>query len=329
MSRKAPRHWTSRDFQSAEKWSVLKPGDIVDFIAPGSACALEDVYKAADFVRSLDLVPRFTKDIFAKKTPILSSSDEKRFAFLKQALTAPDSKAIWCLRGGYGSLRLLPELTRVNRPKRPKLLIGYSDITTLHSYVNFFWQWPSLHGPLLDRFASGRNTPRELKMMKDVLFGRRGEVEFKGLKPLNAAAKSSRKISSTVVGGTLAVLQGSLGTPWQVNPEGKILFLEDIGEKAHRVDRMLVQMSQAGYLSKAKAVVFGDIVYADDKDRKLIWKLAIEPFARECKIPVLKGLPCGHGPVQLPLPFFTPAELRLGAGASLRVKTGAAADGAE
>ncbi len=324
VRRSKPRKFESADFESAEVWSPLKPGDIVDFVAPGSACKPEDLKQAAAFVKGLGLIPRYSRDIFSKKTAIVSSTDENRMKFLKKALYAKDSKVVWCVRGGYGSLRLLPELTKLSRPSKPKLLVGYSDITTLHSYVNFFWRWPSLHGPLLDRFAASRHKPQELKQMKEILFGQIPEVAFSNLKPLNSAAKKSQQLRSTVVGGNLAVLLSSLGTPWQVNPENKILFLEDIGEKAHRVDRMLTQMTQAGYFSKAKAVVFGDITYPDPKDLAMIWKLAIGPWAESQKFPVLKGLPSGHGPLQMPLPFFTPASLQLGRERSqLIVRTGA------
>ena len=313
----------SADFEKAEEWTALKPGDIIDLIAPGSGCTRDDLKKAAQFVKSLGYKPRYSRDIFSKKTPILASSDENRMKLLKQALTAQDSKAIWCMRGGYGSLRLLPELTKLSRPRQAKLLIGYSDITTLHSYVNFFWRWPSLHGPLLDRFANDRHKPQELKQMKGILNGHIPEVAFSTLMPLNKAATKPQQLRSTIVGGNLAVLQSSLATPWQVNPENKILFLEDLGEKAHRVDRMLTQMTQAGYFSKAKAVVFGDILYSVPKDLALIWKLAIKPWAESQNIPVFKGLPSGHGELQMPLPFFTPASLEIGRERSqLIVRTG-------
>lgn len=299
------------DFKEAEVWQHLNPGDTIDLVAPGSACSHAELTGAAKFVKSLGLKPRYAKDIFARKSPILSSSDDRRFYFLKKALLAKDSTAIWCLRGGYGSIRLLPELTKLAKPKQVKLIIGYSDVTTLHNYVNFFWQWPSLHGPLLDRFAAGRNTAKELSMMKAMLFGEKKEFSYSNLRPLNAAALKVKTIKSTVVGGNQAVLQASLGTPWQMNPEDKILFLEDIGEKAHRVDRMLVQMSQSGYFAKAKAIILGDYVIANNVDRRRIWNLALRPFAQQCKIPVLSGIQCGHGKVQLPLPFFTPATLKL------------------
>lgn len=308
------------DFREAEKWQPLRPGDIIDFVAPGSACSHAELLGAAQFIRSLGFKPRYARDIFTEKSPILSSTDQRRFRHLKKALLAKDSRVIWCLRGGYGSLRLLPELTRLSKPKNMKLIVGYSDITTLHNYVNFFWQWPSLHGPLLDRFAGGRHQAKELQMIKDMLLGQKSGFNYPKLKPMNVAARKSKNIRSTIVGGNQAVLQSSLGTPWQVNPDDKILFLEDIGEKAHRVDRMLVQMSQAGYFAKAKAIVFGDYVYPSSKDRLRIWNLAIKPFAEQCKVPVLRGLPCGHGKTQLPLPFFTPAELKLSpAGAELKV----------
>lgn len=309
MSSKTSRHWRSSDFQKAVVWKPLEPGDIVDFVAPGSACSSAELLGASRFIKSLGLRPRFSRDIFSEKSPLFSASDTTRFQHLKKALQAKDSRLIWCLRGGYGSLRLLPQLTRMARPEQMKLIVGYSDITTLHNFVNFFWRWPSLHGPLLDRFGGGRHTAAEFRWMKKILFGSAAEITYPKLKPLNAAATKARVIKSTIVGGNLAVLVSSLGTPWQMNPDAKILFLEDIGEKAHRVDRMLVQLHQAGYFRRTKAIVLGDFVYPGSKDQRRIWDLALKPFAQELKVPVFRGLPVGHGKVQLPLPFFKPAIL--------------------
>lgn len=315
-------HREKRDNQNIHRWSALKPGDIVDVVAPGSACRPDELKRAVDFIKSWDLVPRVPKDLFQKVSPICSNSDEKRFLFLKQALLAKDSKVIWCIRGGYGSLRLMPRLSRMKAPRQSKLVIGYSDITTLHSYLNFQWQWPSIHGPLLERFGNGQNQPRETRELQDLIFGRLDKVVFKGLKPMNEKARESRQVRSSVVGGNMAVIQSSLGTPWQMQAKGRILFFEDIGERPHRVDRMLVQLSQAGLFKGIRGIVFGNFLLSDPADSRMLWKDVLVPFAKQMPVPVLKGLPAGHGAVQRPVPLMTSCQLQLGEKASLLIESG-------
>ncbi len=307
-----------------QNWSPLEVGDVVDIIAPASACKVSELKGAVRFLKGMGLKPRYSSNIFLPRPDLFAQSDAIRFLQLKKALLAPDSKAIWCVRGGYGALRLLPELQKVKRPKSSKLFIGYSDITTLHGFLNSQWHWPTMHGPLLDRFGRGGNLPQETKEIFGMLFGQLSAVEFSNLKPMNRAARSSKIVRGKVVGGNLAVLQSSLGTPWQVLPHGHIVFFEDRGERPHRMDRMLTQMAQAGYFARARAVVFGDIIVSDRKDQRLLWRDVLPRFAESLKIPVLYGLKSGHGAVQRPVPLMTPTELFLSPrGSSLMIASGA------
>lgn len=311
--------------QPTRLWAALKKGDIVDIVAPASACKLSELNGAIRFLKSKGLKPRVHRDIFMRKPTLFAQTDEVRFAQLKQALLAKDSKAVWCVRGGYGALRLLPMMQKLAVPKTAKVFIGYSDITTLHAFLNSHWRWPTMHGPLLDRFGRGANLPRETKETFGMLFGTRQKIVFDGLKPLNAAARAKRKIKGKVVGGNIAVIQSGLGTPWQVSPNGHFVFLEDTGERPHRLDRMLTQMTQAGYFKRARAVIFGPLLVAETKDKRLIWDEVIPRFAKAMKIPVFTGLTSGHGRIQRPLPLMTTSVLETGAEGRLTVSSGARA----
>lgn len=296
----------------------LEEGSIVDIIAPASACEMSELKSAVKFVKSLGLRPRVSAKIFHGKTPILAATDEERFGQLKAALLAKDSQAIWCIRGGYGSIRLLPELAKIKRPKKPKLFLGYSDITTLHIFLNQVWKWPTIHSPMVGRFGRGDATKQELKEVKSILFGP-SEIFHHELTALNKAARKSGTIRSSIVGGNLITLQSSLGTPWSFDPSGKIILFEDLGEKPHRLDRTFVQMEQAGYFKKAKAVIFGDILYHHKPDLRLIWKDVIPRFAARQKIPVFKDVQSGHGKINRPIPFLTKTKLKTGSKAELEI----------
>ena len=301
-------------------WQALEPGDVVDIVAPASDSTRKDFKKAIKFVEKFGLIPRFPKDLFGEDV-ICSNTDKKRFEHLKKALKAKDSKVIWCLRGGYGSGRLLGSLDKLKKPKQAKLLVGYSDITSLHNFLNNKWNWPTLHASMLEEFGAGFGGRREINDMKRVLFGVSDSMEFRSLTPMNSRARQVKTLRSSVVGGNLCILTSTLGTPWHFNPKGKILAIEEIGERGYQVDRMLNHLHQAGYFKGLRALIFGDFVGGEEKDSSYLWKQVRNRFAKEADFPVLKGLPFGHGSFQRPMPFNTKAELKLGPECHLRVKT--------
>jgi len=288
---------------------ALKNNDIVDVIAPASQCDPRELRAGLEAIRELGLRPRVARNLFGK-SELFSNADKVRLAQLKAAIYNPDSPLIWCVRGGYGAIRLMPQVTKWPKPRRGKILLGYSDITSLHVHVNQKWGWPSIHGPLIDRLGRGDMAARERKSLLDMLFGRATHVTFGNLRPLNARARQMSTVQAPVVGGNMMVLQSALGTKSALNPRGKILFFEEIGERPHRMDRMLTQFAQNGWFQGARAVVFGHITIADARDRRIIWNDVIARFAKDVKIPVLCGLPVGHSKkVQMPLPLNTTALL--------------------
>ena len=292
-------------------WQPLKKGDIVDIIAPGFANTPEEVSRALEYLKSWGLVPRFPKDLIQKHY-LCANSDEKRFHFLKQALTATDSKAIWSLRGGYGSIRLLPELAKLKKPKMVKPLIGISDLTSLHLFLNQKWNWPSLHAPLLDRLGAGLVPKSCEKELKNALMGNVNEVVFSKLKPLNLKAQNLKSLQASVVGGNMTVIQSSLGTPYQVDLKNKILFIEDLAERGYRVDRFFTQMDQSGSWKKCQALVIGEFLGGlEPSTQKALWADVFKDWANRLDIPVFTGVEAGHGKIQRTLPLGTSAQIRL------------------
>lgn len=303
-------------------WRFLKPGDRVFLISPGYPSSEGEVQGAVDFLKKWDLEPVLPKGTI-KPHYFHANTDERRIALAKEAFTS-DVKAVWCLRGGYGSAKLLPALAKLKKPAQTKLLIGISDITSLHSFVTQEWGWVSLHAPLLDRLGRNLVLPKHERELKKLLFGETVEVEFSGLRPLNEQARQSSTIRGKLTGGNLAVIQSGLATPWQIQTRGKILFLEDIGERGYRVDRMLEQLYQAGLLKGLKALVFGDFIGGEEPHNgKNRTGEAIQHWAKKLSLPVYSGLPAGHAKVQRPVFFNTPAILTLdGKRARLLVQSG-------
>ena len=303
----------------SNSWEPLNINDPVDIIAPASASTNEVLNLGLSWLKGLGLKPRLPEKMI--NTDLFFAAPlEEQWEYFKAALYS-DSKVMWCLRGGYGSMRLLPLLETISPPQKPKLLIGFSDITSLHLFFNQKWNWPTLHGRTISQLTPDWEMNHEQQTLVDLLFGRIEEIEYQNLIPLNDHSKRDIIINSTVIGGNLRLLQSSLGTPWQVDPDGKILFIEDIYERGYSVDRMLEQLFQAKILNKnLKALIIGDFNEGVEKNGEDLIPEALERFAQKVPYPVLKGLPCGHRKgVNYPLPLNTPAQLSLGKNAGIRI----------
>lgn len=294
-----------------KKWNFFKEGDIIDVIAPGYPSQAHEVEGAREFLLKWKLQPRIPRGLI-KPHFLHAHEDEQRFAFLKAAIESKDSQVIWCLRGGYGSNRMLPYLAKMKKPRKAKLLIGISDITSLHTFFIQEWGWSTLHAPLLDRLGRGLISTKHEKELKDLLFGDRDQVQFKKLKPLNAAAKKITSLDSKIVGGNLTVLQSTLGTPWQVEARNSLLFIEDLGERGYRIDRMLEQFRQAGIFKQCQGLILGDFIGGEEPvTKKNNFALVFKRWAQDLEIPMYQGLEAGHAAIQRPVPLNTSCHLRM------------------
>ncbi|MES2803087.1 MAG: LD-carboxypeptidase [Bdellovibrionota bacterium] len=292
----------------------LQPGDIVDVVAPASACSEEHLKLGVKWIESLGFKPRYNPHILQPDL-YLSNSDEFRFKDLKNALYAKDSKAIWCLRGGYGSFRLWPEMLKLSKKTAPKLFIGLSDITSVHQFLNQKWQWPTLHASLLDRVGQNKLPAGNEKELVDVITGQLDAVEYMNLVPMNDLASSKKVIKGTVCGGNLCTFVVSVGTKLQPKYQKKdkvILFFEDIGERGYKVDRFLQHLTQAGIFNNVAAIVFGDFVDGLESSGQSLVQETLSRFAKQCKVPVFSGVETGHAVIQRPLFFNTSAVLTCG-----------------
>lgn len=292
-------------------WKFFKENDVIDVIAPGYPSQAHEVDGARDYLLKWKLQPRIPRGLIRPHF-LHAHEDEQRFAFLKAAIEAEDSRVIWCLRGGYGSNRLLPMLAKMKKPKTPKLLIGISDITSLHTFFIQEWGWSTLHAPLLDRLGLGLVPPKIEKELHGMLFGKHRQIEFKKLKPLNEAAHKVRNLKSKVVGGNLTVLQSTMGTPWQVDCRKSLLFVEDLGERGYRIDRMFEQFRQAGLFNQCHGLILGDFIGGEEPStKKNNFALVFKRWAQDLEVPVFRGLEAGHAVIQRPVPLNTRSVLNV------------------
>lgn len=299
-------------------FSFLKKGDIIDIVAPASSCTVEELNHAISWIESQGYKPRVPADLL-QPLDYLANTDKKRFAVLKNALTSKSSKVVWCLRGGYGSIRLVPELLKLKKVPQ-KFFIGLSDITIIHQFLNQKWNWRTIHGPILSRTMSERKRASDYNEIFSLLSGQVDHLDFSNLEPINKAAKQTKKnITSKIMGGNLATFCSILGTALSPKVNNHFLFFEDISERGYKIDRMLNQLDQAGIFKKCKGVFFGDIINSEEANgRNLVWS-TIETFFKDKKIPVFKGVESDHSEKQRPLFLNSKAELLCKNSYTLRV----------
>lgn len=286
----------------------LKRGDIIEIIAPGSYTSSETLKKGIEILKSWGYKV-MCEDNLLDPHIFLSNTDEKRFASFKKAMTNKKSKAVWCLRGGYGSIRLLPLIEKMKIPNNKKILIGLSDISSLHAVINQKWKNPTLHASLLDRLALEKLSAENIHELRQVLENPECVTTFDKLIPLNKPARVLKKIKSQVVGGNLMVVTSTLGTASQIKTKNKILFLEELCERSYRIDRCLHQMKQAGIFDEVSAVVFGDFIDCNEPNKENHIQVTLEEFFDKLKVPAFTGIEVGHGDRQRPLFFNTETHL--------------------
>lgn len=290
-----------------KKLPSLSAGDSVEVIAPAARCSDKQLTQLKALLESWGLKCLVSDTIFGQDL-LCANTDQSRLAHLKKSLFRPETKAVICARGGYGSMRLIPELANMMPPATPKLFIGMSDITALHLFLQQQWAWPTLHGSLtVDKLST-----ESIDAMKAFLFSESKDCTFAQLKPLNPLAAQEKRIESTLIGGNLTLVQASIGTDWQLQARGKIVLLEEIGERGYRVDRMLEHLRQACLFKDVEAIIFADFLECEEPDGGSLIRPLLERFAKQCAFPVMTMEGVGHGRVNFPVPFGTRASLKLG-----------------
>lgn len=282
----------------------LQRGDKVALIAPASGQKQSDcdlVSKAIDVLAqwglSVVITPRLQPHRY------LSANDNCRAAQLITALTHPEVKAIFVTRGGYGCARLLPYLSECVVPT-PRYLVGFSDITTLHLYALQHKNLLSLHAPNLATvqfLAANDMAKTNRQALHNRLFD--GITPRWQLIPLDAQRgvnpnRTNVGENTPRIGGCLSLLVSSLGTKYEVQTQGKVLMLEDIGEAPYKIDRMLTQLRHAGKFEPIKALVFGDMTDCNSPQIDLN-RVLLDEFSND-NFPVYHCKQFGHGRINLP-----------------------------
>ncbi len=307
--------------RGGEEWvkpRPLRPGDVIRFVAPASAGDMAGVRRARELFEARGFKVVVPEGIDRKRR-YLAGTDDQRVEELNAALRDPDARAVFAIRGGYGLTRILARVDYDALKKHPKIVVGYSDLTGLHLAISAKCRLVSFHAPMP---LSHLNDEGEAYRYSNDLFwnlvqtGRYGDDPTTGMTiPAPSPAEAPKALvpgtaEGRLTGGNLTLVSATVGTPYQIEARGRIVFLEDTQEPGYRVDRMLSQLRLAGLLDAPAGVVLGSFDGADSAELAEVFRdyFADRPY------PVVTGFPIGHGARNAALPCGVPARLDAAAG---------------
>jgi muramoyltetrapeptide carboxypeptidase len=286
---------------------ALRPEGTIALIAPAGPAEL-DAEKAAQWVRNRGYNLRIFPGVF-ERDGYLAGSDDTRLNDLHAAFADPDIDAIFCLRGGYGTPRLLDRLDFGLLRDNPKPFVGYSDLTAVHLAISRYAGFVTFHGPMFKVDLLGdKQQPTESSLFS-MLRGQLGVgsvLAHPVAYPLTTIAPGIA--CGRLLGGNLSMIAAVMGTAFEIDAEGIILLIEDVNEPIYRIDRLLTHLRLAGKLAQVAGVLVGDVAGVDKVALEQLLKQTFEPLC----IPVLAGWRSGHCDPNLTLPMG--ALVRLDAG---------------
>ena len=289
---------------------ALAPGDRLAIVAPASPFSRDEFDSGLRELRRLGFVPVYDDSVFARQRYVAGSA-AVRAAAIQAAWRDPSIAGLIGVRGGYGSAQLLPLLDCEEARRACKPFIGYSDLTSMLTYLTLGCDSVAFHGPMLarrlGRGAAGYDEDSFVRTLcrREPL----GELAPPGLESIRPG-----EASGMLLGGTLTQLLASLGTPYAFEPPaGYVLFLDEVGERPYRLDRMVTQLVQTGLLARASAVVIGELPKCDEPSGDPSARDVIADLLADFPGPVLIGFPSGHtvGPA-MTLPFGVMARVIAG-----------------
>lgn len=286
----------------------LKKGDTVGVIAPASPPNIQNLEKSYSFLHQLGLNVKLGKHVH-KVNGYLAGSDEERLADLHAMFEDPLVDGIICAGGGYGTARIASQIDYELIKQNPKIFWGYSDITFLHTAIRQETGLVTFHGPMLASDVGKEEFQELSKKMFWQLFEPKELHYTEDVSPLDIISEGERV--GELVGGNLSLIISSIGTPFELNTKGKILFIEDIDEAPYRIDGMLNQLLMAGKLETAAGIVVGDFKNAVPTNNKPSQTLeeVLEHYLKDLETPVIKGFKIGHCEPHFAVPFGVKARL--------------------
>lgn len=281
----------------------LKQGDKIGIVAPSGVIESKVIEEATIFITKAGFIPVFGDNILNRKN-LFAGSDEERSDDFNKMIFDNSIKAIWCARGGYGAMRIINNIDFEHLTKHPKWIIGFSDITVFHSALNNKYNLNSIHGEMPNSFPKNIGAYEII----DILQNNINPITT----PYNSLNKTGKAIGK-LIGGNLTIIHNLIGTDFDFNPDGKILFIEEIGEYDYHIDRMIQSMKLSKKLDNLAGLIVGQ--FSNTKDGAIPFgKTAYEIIhdaLSEFKFPILFNFPSGHSNPNLPLIIGAEIEITI------------------
>src|SRR5512133_1992120 len=267
----------------------LKKGDEVAIVSPAFCIDEEKLHAAVEFLAKWGLKARIGKNAANRYGPF-AGTDEERLSDFQEAVDDPSIKAVLCARGGYGLLRIIDRIDFSSLKRNPNCFAGYSDVTVLHTWLSECENLVSIHGDMPLNYYDADKEKITFNTLKKALFGNELNVKWEGM------AYHEGRAEGELSGGNLSLFYSLVGTPADPDTDGRILFLEDVGEYYYHIDRMLTSLKLAGKLDNLAALVIGGMTQMTDT--RIPWGKSIEEtilgIVSGYDYPVLFGFPAGH-----------------------------------
>lgn len=274
----------------------LNKGDTVAIVATARKISMEEIQTAVNLLESWDLNVAIGKTIGVESHQF-AGSDAFRVSDFQEMLDDPNIKAIWCARGGYGTVRIIDQLDFTAFKKHPKWIVGYSDVTVLHSHLHNLG-FESLHAPM--PVDIGKQSESAVSSLKKAMFGEKFRINYDSQEALTRQGFGKGQL----VGGNLSMLYSLCGSPSAINTKGKILFIEDLDEYLYHIDRMMQNLKRNGYFENLKGLIVGGMNDMRDHTEAFGFK-SENPYGKTAKeiiaevvsdydFPVCYDFPAGH-----------------------------------
>jgi muramoyltetrapeptide carboxypeptidase len=280
---------------SVHKPRRLRAGGRVGVIAPAGCVERKTLEAGLEAIRAEGLEVELSPNLLAADG-YLAGRAEERARDLEEFFCRRDIDAIFCARGGFGSVQLLPYLKR-EISRYPKIFLGYSDVTILLNWLRQTCGMVTFHAPMVAMDLARGLSETSKAHFWPVLFG-----EMSAWKVTLGEIIRPGKAEAEIMGGCLSLLVTTLGTPYEIDTRGKLLFLEDIGEKPYRVERMLTHLKMAGKLEPVAGVLLGDFTQCEGDSSRGINEIMMDIFG-DAPYPVVMGMKAGHGAENIAVPF--------------------------
>jgi muramoyltetrapeptide carboxypeptidase len=269
----------------------LNPGDCIAIVCPAGYMSLDRVQTCIDTLRQWGYQVRVGKTVGGPSDNYFSGSDDERLADLQQMLDDPAVNAILCGRGGYGLSRIIDRIDFSRFIKKPKWIIGYSDVTILHQHIETHFDIATLHSPMAGAFNDGGAETPFVQSLRVALAGQRSGYSC----PPHSFNRVGRA-AAPLTGGNLTLMAHLAGSSSASDTKGRLLFLEDVGEYLYNIDRMLRQLKRSGRLDRLAGLIVGS--FTELKDTQRPFGATVEDIVLDCireyDYPVCFGFPVGH-----------------------------------